>query len=48
MAFIELCSCARNHNLRLTDVAQDAIDGTLGLGGRASRPARPAPDGSGT
>jgi AmiR/NasT family two-component response regulator len=28
-AFIRLRAYARNHNLRLTDVAQAAIDGTL-------------------
>ena len=47
-AFARLRAYARNHNLRLTDVAQAAIDGTLDPRAWASRPARPAPDGSGT
>jgi len=43
-AFDRLRSYARNHNLRLTDVAQAAVDATLDPLAWASRPARPAPD----
>ena len=41
-AFSRLRGYARNHNLRLTDVAQAAIDGTLDPAAWA-RPARPVP-----
>jgi GAF domain-containing protein len=48
-AFARLRAYARNHNLRLTDVAQAATDGTLDPSAWASpRRARPTPDGSGT
>jgi GAF domain-containing protein len=38
-AFTRLRAYARNHNLRLTDVAQAAVDGTLDPSAWASRPA---------
>jgi ANTAR domain len=38
-AFARLRTYARNHNLRLTDVAQAAIDGTLDPSAWAPRPA---------
>ena len=41
-AFSRLRAYARNHNLRLTDVAQAAIDGTLDPAAWA-RPGRPVP-----
>ena len=41
-AFSRLRAYARNHNLRLTDVARAAIDGTLDPAAWA-RPARPVP-----
>ena len=41
-AFSRLRAYARNHNLRLTDVARAAIDGNLDPAAWA-RPARPAP-----
>jgi len=48
-AFTRLRSYARNHNLRLTHVAQAATDGTLDPSAWASpRPARRPPEGSGT
>ena len=48
-AFTRLRTYARNHNLRLTHVAQAATDGTLDPSAWASpRPARPRPEGSGT
>jgi GAF domain-containing protein len=46
-AFARLRTYARNHNLRLTDVAQAATEGTLDPSAWASRPARPTPGGSG-
>ena len=47
-AFTRLRTYARNHNLRLTDVAQAAIDGTLDPLAWAPRPARPTPDSTGS
>ena len=47
-AFSRLRSYARNNNLRLTDVAHAATDGTLDPSAWAPRRARPTPDGSGT
>ena len=48
-AFTRLRTYARSHNLRLTDVAQAATDGTLDPSAWASpRPARRPPEGSGT
>jgi AmiR/NasT family two-component response regulator len=44
-AFARLRTYARNHNLRLTDVAQAATEGTLDPSAWA---ARPTPGGSGT
>jgi ANTAR domain-containing protein len=41
-AFVRPRNCARNHNLRLTGVAQAAIDGTLGPRAWAPPPRRPA------
>ncbi len=41
-AFARLRTYARDHNLRLTDVAQAAIDGTLDPPARAPRRARPS------
>jgi GAF domain-containing protein len=41
-AFARLRAHARNHNLRLTDVAQAAVDGTLDPLAWAPRPAPPA------
>src|SRR5580704_1685553 len=43
-AFARLRAHARNHNLRLTDVAQAAVDGTFDPLAWAPRPARPAAD----
>jgi GAF domain-containing protein len=43
-AFARLRAHARNHNLRLTDVAQAAVDGTLDPLAWAPRPAPPAAD----
>jgi GAF domain-containing protein len=45
-AFTRLRTYARNHNLRLTDVARAATDGTLDP--LAWAPARPAPDSAGS
>src|SRR5206468_3120145 len=43
-AFSRLRSYARDHNLRLTDVAQSAIEGSLDIGAWApSPPATPVP-----
>jgi GAF domain-containing protein len=42
-AFSRLRAYARNHNLRLTDVAEAAVDGTLGPLAWAPPPARSAP-----
>jgi GAF domain-containing protein len=42
-AFSRLRAYARNHNLRLTDVAEAAVDGTLDPQAWASPPARSAP-----
>ena len=47
-AFARLRTYARNHNLRLTGVAQAATEGTLDPSAWAPDPARPTPDGSGT
>jgi hypothetical protein len=42
-AFTRLRTYARNHNLRLTDVAQAAIDGSYDPSAWAPQPARPTP-----
>src|SRR5256886_1424024 len=47
-AFARLRAYARNHNLRLTNVAQAATEGTLDPSAWAPRPARPTPDSSGS
>jgi GAF domain-containing protein len=47
-AFARLRTHARNHNLRRTDVARAATEGTLDPSAWGPHPARPTPDGSGT
>jgi hypothetical protein len=45
-AFVRPRTCARNHNRRLTDVAQAAIGGTLDPRAWAPPPPRRTPDGA--